>query len=46
MIGTGACPICDFVVGVFLLLVCLIGVAWMMRHPPKNRQAEREHRDH
>ena len=44
MIGTGACPICDFVTGVFLIVVCLAVVAWMQRHPPKNRWDEPDKR--
>jgi hypothetical protein len=44
MIGTGACPICDFVAGVFMIVVCLAVVAWMQRHPPKNRQDEPDKR--
>jgi hypothetical protein len=38
MIGTGACPICDFVAGVLILLACLAVAAWMLRHPPKKRR--------
>ena len=40
MTGTGACPICDFVAGVFMIVVCLAVVAWMQRHPPRNRRDE------
>ena len=44
LIGTGACPICDFVAGVFLIVVCLAVVAWMQRHPSKNRWDEPDKR--
>jgi hypothetical protein len=44
MTGTGTCPICDFVAGVFMIVVCLAVVAWMQRHPPKNGQDEPDKR--
>jgi hypothetical protein len=40
MIGTGACPLCDFVAGALIIVVCLAVTAWMLRHPPKNRPRE------
>jgi hypothetical protein len=42
MIGTGACPVCDFLAGAFLLLVCLAVSLFALRHcpPPHNTRAK------
>jgi hypothetical protein len=47
VIGTGACLVCDFVVGVFILLACL-GVAFIaLRNcpPPQDAKVEPENDD-